>query len=314
MTNNKFFSLTTGKGDVLEDLTAYIAVAQEYAVDEKTGVSNFKTLNAQIAKMLEADGISKCVFHSGDNVQAVNGYANCKSALTAGTSHLFYNTYGSPLTTEGLHIRKAVEPSCAEAYNAGYVSNRYQGKLVDAPEKGWLMVGREYFAWTTNPIKADAVDNTMRKHKYIDYMLMGVSLEVWIAPIRDYMATFLMQWFATSEANGFLIREERMDAFFERKEVRKVQVANYHASQDPEVELPSPAPTAEGEVKLLFQFIGKVKKVDLMKLQPQSFMLYSVRRGRKVALDTVAWDPNDAQSVADFTMMAADVRYAVDNL
>lgn len=313
MTNN-FFSLSTGSGDILDDLTAYIKVAQEYAVDEATGVSNFKTLNAKIAEMLAADSISRCIFHAGDNVQPVKGSKNCKSALTAGTSHLFYNTYGSPLTTEGLHIRKAVEPSCAEAYNAGYVSYRYQGKLVSAPKAGWEMVNREYFAWNTSSIKADAVENTARKHKYIDYMLMGTSLDVWVAPIRDYMATFIMQWFATSEANGFLIREERMAAFFEKKEVRKVQVANYYASQDPEAELPAPVPTTGGEVKLMFQFIGKVNKVDLMKLAPQSFMLYSVRRGRKAALDTIAWDPNDPQSVGDFTLLSADVRYAVDYL
>ena len=319
MTNNKFFSLLTGSGDEITDLTGYIEAAQAYdpLFDEAKGVSNFHAVNGAIAKMLEADKVSRIVFHSGDNVQKVNGSKNTKSALSAGTSHLFYNTYGSPLTVEGLHIRKAVDPGCAEAWNAGYVSNRYAGKLVDAPEAGWMMVSREYFAWDVAEIKEDAYDNTARKHKYIDYMLMGTTLDVWVAPIRDYASTFIMQWFATSEELSYKIKQERKDAFFGRQEVRKIQVANYKASiatGDDAPELPKPQPTNEGEVKLLIQFVGKVNRVDLMKLQPQAFMLYSVRRGRKVAHGHVNWDPNDAAVVADFVQMAEDTRYAVDYL
>lgn len=316
MANNKFFSLLTGAGDEVTDLTEYIKIAQTYdpLFDEEKGISNFHQVNGALAQMLEADKVSRIVFHSGENVQNVKGTKNCKSSLSAATSHLFYNTYGSELTTIGLHVRKAVSASSAEAWNAGYVSNRYEGDLVDAPEKGWEMVSREYFEWLTEDIKADAYDNTARKHKYIDYMLMGTSLDVWVAPIRDYASTFIMQWFAVSEELGFKIKEERKDAFFGRQEVRKIQVENYKASIDDAVELPKPQPTNEGEVKLLIQFVGKVNRVDIMKLQPQALMLYSLRRGRKVAHGHVNWDPNDEAIVADFVQMAEDTRYAVDYL
>jgi hypothetical protein len=312
--NTKFFSLLTAAGVEITDLTGYIKVAQEYAFDEEKGISNFHGVNGALSQMLEADKVSRIIFHAGDNVQKVKGTKNCKSGLSAATSHLFYNTYGSDLTTTGLHIRKAVSASSAEAWNAGYVSNRYGGTLVEAPAKGWEMVSREYFEWITEDIKEDAYENTARKHKYIDYMLMGTSLDVWVAPIRDYAATFIMQWFATSEDNGFQIKDERKDAYFGRQELRKIQVENYYASIDEEKELPAPQPTNEGEVKLLIQFVGKVNRVDIMKLQPQAFMLYQMRRGRKVGHGHIKWDPADPKVVADFVEIAEDTRYAVDYL
>jgi hypothetical protein len=263
-----------------------------------------------IADWLNVAGACKLIFDiglEGAPTEPVRRDADRMAAIAGATDYLLYGKYDHPMTAQGLHLYADADVNAQSSGNLGFVRSTYTGNVVPAPKMKdgqhvWHVIGRQLDNFITDPAK---VQNAIAKHVWIEYMLMGNNLSVWIAPIRNQVSTFLVQWFMEDRSAAKSFGEQRQAAArLNRTEVRPAGSQAWKSLQSAiqvgdAVELPSEinVPTIDGEV------------INLMELVDETgIKLY--KNGGYITKQT--FKPNDPQSVLTFqNLFGVDSKYAV---
>lgn len=233
-----------------------------------------------------------------------------RQALTGATDYLLYKRYDHPQTTEGLHLYTNADLTLPHSEDIGIVRSSYVGNFMTSPDMKndgshvWHKVGIRLGNLYHNPLRQKAERVRSVKHDYIEYLIREYSMKVWIAPIREYAATFITQWLEPDLETAREFRASRLKASrIRRTEVRpagrKIWKA-MNAAQEVEADVTLPdeiyVESLDGEA------------IDLMELEGKTdFKLY---RGG-VAIQVMSFDPEDVSSVLTWNELLSESAFQV---
>lgn len=191
-------------------------------------VAKFTDLNMvaeNLATWMEEEGVSFVRFGDENDEQVIRR-DNTQQAITAATDHLLYGRYDHPETTEGLHIYSNSSLEGLHGENIGVIHSDYVGSLMIGPEPDngygvWHQIGLRRGNLYHSPIPRRARSTKSVKHDFVDYILMGYSLKVWVANIRPYFAIFLTQWLEPDIEVAAAFRDQRLAKERVRRQVIK---------------------------------------------------------------------------------------------
>jgi hypothetical protein len=189
--------------------------------------ANLNDAQAKITDWLAVNGMCWMFFGEQDMVIAEIRTEYTRQALTGATDLGLYGKYDHKLTAEGLHILSQTDfNTLAHSEDVGVVRSSYLGDAVQAPalqngQNVWHKVGVNLSDVYTSPLKGKYAVIRSKKHNYIEYLIRGFALKVWIAPIRDYAATIAIQWLVGNLEVAAQFKSERLTASRVRKNVIK---------------------------------------------------------------------------------------------
>lgn len=273
------------------------------------GMNDPNTARLAIKEWMDEQGANWALFEypGSENAPVRVKFDFPKQAITAATDLLLYGRYAHPLTTAGLHLYDNADLASMHRENLGSVHASYAGNVVQAPESGWARIGAQMGQLYTKPL---SIETAIRKHNYVDYLIQRFPLQVWIAPIRDFAATFMVQWLMEDVEDAADFRNARLQAAsLKRREIRPAGVSAWKSLQEAQevgesVELPT-------EIKAPIN--GTKEVIDLMTIdQPVGIGLY--RGGAWVT--NLSFDRNNPQSVltANNLLGNEESKYAVEVL
>jgi len=187
---------------------------------------------ASITDFMTEKGVCKMFFGSPDQVVAKVERDFIRQALTGATDLLLYGKYDHPITAPGLHIMSKADFNSPLSEDVGVVRSSYVGDAVPAPallngQNVWHKVGIELGDVYTSALKGKYAEVRAKKHNFIEQILRGYALDVWVAPIRDYAATIAVQWLVNDLARASEFKSQRMTANRVRQNV--IKPAGYKA-------------------------------------------------------------------------------------
>jgi hypothetical protein len=297
--------ITKSNGTVVD-----LNVAQQ-AVDD---MADPNVAREAIAAYLEAQGVCKIIFDNPASDQLIPiKLEGPEQGVTAATDFLLYNKYSHPATTRGLHIFQSADLNVVHAERVGYVHTTYCGDVIATPAlvdgaHAWYEIGIRLGNIYCVPMRSGKNKVASMKHDYTDYLIQGYGLDVWVAPIRDWLSPFMVQWLMPDINDAIKYRNERLTASrLKRKELRPAGASAYKTLQSAvetgeEVVLPD-------EIMVINLDEETINLLDFT--EPVGFRLY--RGGSPVM--TMSFDPNDAQSILTWAnIMGPDSKYAVKQL
>lgn len=273
------------------------------------GINDLNTARGAIKEWMDEQGANWALFQYPGTVNdpVRVKFDSPKQAITAATDLLLYGRYDHPLTTAGLHLYNNADLNAMHRENMGAVHASYKGDVVTAPESGWARIGIQMGAMYTKPL---TIETAINKHNYVDYLISGYPLQVWIAPIRDFAATFMVQWLLDDVEDAKAYRNERLNAAsLRRREIRPAGTDAWRTLQEAQkvgedVELPT---------EINAPVNGQKEIVDLMSIEgPVGIGLY--KGGAWVT--NLTFDRSNPQSVlqADKLLGGEESKYAVEVL
>ena len=198
----------------------------ELVQDIVDGSKDLNDARVQLNDMLAEKGICWMLFGESEQAPISVKIDFTRQALTGATDFELYKKYGHPLTTEGLHILSRTDFNTPHNEDVGVVRSSYLGDLVQAPalqngQSVWHKVGITLGNIYTTPISGKYEKVRAAKHNFIEYLIRGYAMKVWIAPIRDYAATIAIQWLVDDLERATNFKSERLTAARLRKNVIK---------------------------------------------------------------------------------------------
>lgn len=252
--------------------------------------SDMNLVTANISDFLSESGVCWIRFGEEEQQAVKVRRLNVRQAITAASDFLRYGKYDHPESGPGLHLNANVDMNDPLIEDAGVVRSSYTGVYVPAPpmvngQHVWHQVSVNLGNVQITPMFGKYADVRAAKHDFVEYMMRGYALQVWIAPIRDYAAPFITQ-FMTDDEKARQFRSERLTASRLRKKV--IKPAGYDAwkrtnsarEQKEDVNLPDElwVETLEGQA------------VDLMTIQgPANVQLYL----GAIPVQKLVWDTSD---------------------
>lgn len=275
-----------------------------------TGMSDPNVATAAIAEWLISTNACWILFQNDISPEIVKIRSLPRQAISAATDALLYGRYDHEFSTEGLHLYSSADLSLEHAENIGYVRSSYVGNVVPAPamianSHVWNKVGIRLGNITTSRLTGNEEKTASLKHDYIEYLKRGYSLQVWIAPIRSFVAPFITQWLMEDIEDAREFRTSRLNAArLKRRELKPAGTEAWKTVQaavqvGESVELPT-------EINVpLFDSEEVVNLLD--QTEPVGIKLYN-----DGYVTTMTFDPADAQSVLTFqNLFGVDSKYSV---
>ncbi len=198
----------------------------ELVQDIVDGSKDLNDAKVQLTDMLADKGICWMLFGESEQAAIEVRIEFTRQALTGATDFGLYGKYSHPLTTEGLHILSRTDFNTPHNEDVGVIRSSYLGDLVQAPalqngQNVWHKVGISLGNIYTVAISGKYSGVRAAKHNFIEYLLRGYAMKVWIAPIRDYAATIAIQWLVKDLEIAANFKSERLTASRLRKNVIK---------------------------------------------------------------------------------------------
>ena len=261
-----------------------------------------------VSEWLEKEGV--CIVEIAPEKDAdlvpVKQAGWAKSAMAAATDVLRHGRYD--LRIQGLHIYAHKDINAPFAENVAVMTNLFEGdeglksykELVGNADPGAVLLSKTILGWTTARISGneDRRQMTILKHSFIEVLAQGFGLGVWMAPVRDYIATFLLQLWEKDDAKSLEIRNSRIRAAqITRTKVQPV-VHNTAVAYKKAVANGSEPQVDTTPIKM--SVFGSSRTVDVMTLEPGKYMVYDGKR----YFNRYTWRPDNTISVNQWRKLA----------
>jgi hypothetical protein len=265
-----------------------------------TDLNMFQT---QVADWLNAKSVCWALIGQSDQ-PALPITWDQRQALSGITDLLRYGKYSNLNTTEGLHILTTASLALPHAEDIGSIHTSYAGDLMPAPavtnvkgkEYHWQQVGIRLGNLYSIPMSKKYRDPRNAKHDFIEYLIQGYALKVRIAPIRDFAATILVQWYEKDDEVALNFRSQRFAASRVRKNV--IKPAGYDGWKATEAANKAGEHFQLPEELNMLSVDGGV--IDLTELSTNTdIQLYL----GGIPIQCLAWKPTDATRVKTFQNM-----------
>ena len=285
----------------------------EWGPFEDGFTGNYDNYDSEHAVLVEKLGaVNRVRIGDGAEVIQVDESWDIDAALKAATSFFLYRKYDHPDTGPGAHIFAGSDFSqITPQSNLGVIGASYKGKkfpvpqydFQDANSRFWMQLNtrlqRPYLAG----FKQNKARQRTRIHDYIEYLLLGYTLVINIAPIRSLAATILMQWMCENIEDAQTIKNERIDAAQKREEMNaafgwgpKAKNGNggrqtHHPLRPQQEEPAADAPKVEGTLMVLVH--GGSKRKNMFNVPAGRYQIFCGRS----SVGTLPWDPTNADVV-----------------
>lgn len=285
-------------------------------IDEIMGkAKDLNLAQSQVADVLEKKGVCMILLGEEDQVAVRVRNENLNQALTAASSFQLYGKYNSKFTSKGLHILADVDLTLPRKENIGVVHSSYTGDLITPPKaKNELSAVWKQVNWANGAVSWSNIPEKYRfartvTHNFIDDMLDGKSLKVWIAPIRPFAATIMVQYLCGDIEKAAAFRMQRINASQVGKEI--IRPAGYSAWQVTESAQAQLAEKVELPTELfVMPRSDKKEAYDLMTLPETRMQVYL----GGVPIQKLNWIPSKASRIMTFVGMLAkqpDFRFEI---
>lgn len=191
------------------------------------GSKDLNDAKHKLTDMLAEKGVCWMLFGESDQAPIqVRDDKVTRQALTGATDFALYGKYSHKLTAEGLHILSRTDFNTPHNEDVGVVRSSYLGEVVQAPalqngQNVWHKVGISLGNIYTKAFSGKYAEVRAAKHNFIEYLIRGYAMKVWIAPIRDYAATIAIQWLVSDLEIAANFKSERLTASRLRRTVIK---------------------------------------------------------------------------------------------
>ena len=278
------------------------------AVEKATKLGDADQAVAGLVPMLKDNNACWVVFGEDDQEVARIRQQDNRQAITAATDFLLYDKYNHPLTGESLHIRTGVNMEADLIEDIGVIRSSYVGPFMPAPDMVdgqhvWHQLGIRLGNVYSRPIPKSYAKTRSAKHDFIEYLIRGYALHVWVAPIREYIAPFIYQWLIGDMEKAQAYRTQRLTASqINKREIRPAGYAAYKAVEG--------AKELGEEVTLPTEiFVESItgEAINLMDLKASTgIQLYRGNDETMLKLNRMQWVPEDPVRVLTFADMFSE--------